>query len=105
MARKIIIDHKEYEMPKMSVDTYMDYLDLSEQVDGKTRYTRTDIEAMTLFICKAYDNQFSEEDLKNPETGLDAAGIIPEFQFIDVEIGMELEKRMKKIQENFTDGK
>lgn len=105
MKRKIIINNKEYAMPKMSIDTYMEYLDLSEKVDGKARYTREDIEAMRLFVCKAYDDQFTVADLSNPETGLDAAGLILEFQFIDAGVANELTSRMEKIEKNFTAGK
>lgn len=92
-------------MPKMSIDTYMEYLELAEQLDTKGRYTRQDIEAMVLFVCKAYGNQFTAEELKDVENGLDAAGIIMEFQFIDVGVGEELARRMEKIQKNFQSGK
>ena len=92
-------------MPKMGIDDYMEYLDLSEKMDGHLRYTREDIEAMVLFVCKAYGGQFTEEELKDRETGLDAAGIIMEFQFIDVGIGEELTRRMEKIEKNFPNGK
>ena len=105
MSRKIIVNNKEFKMPKMSVDTYMEYLELAEQVDSKARYTKQDIEAMTLFVCKAYDNQFTVDELKNPDTGVDAAGIILEFQFIDMGVADELTKRMEKIEKNFTTGK
>lgn len=105
MARKIIIDKKEFLMPKMSIDTYMEYLDLSEKIDAKQKYSREDIEAMMLFVCKAYGEQFTVEELKDAEKGIDAAGIILEFQFIDVGIGEELAKRMEKIQKNFQSGK
>lgn len=105
MSRKIIVNNKEFKMPKMSIDTYMEYLELAEQVDSKTRYTKQDIEAMTLFVCKAYDNQFTVEELKNPDTGVDAAGIILEFQFIDMGVADELTKRMEKIEKNFQTGK
>lgn len=105
MQRKVIINKKEYTMPKMSIDTYMEYLDLSEQIDVKKRYTKQDIEAMVMFVCKAYGNQFTAEELKDVEKGLDAAGIIMEFQFIDVGIGEELTKRMEKIEKNFQSGK
>ena len=105
MARKIIINNTEYTMQKMSIDTYMDYLDLSEKIGSHARYTREDIEAMILFTCKAYGNQFTPEELKDAESGLDAAGIILEFQFIDVGIGEELTKRMEKIEQNFQSGK
>ena len=105
MQRKVIVNKKEYTMPKMSIDTYMDYLELSEQIDTKKRYTKQDIEAMVLFVCKAYGDQFAAEELKDVESGLDAAGIIMEFQFIDVGVGEELARRMEKIQKNFQSGK
>lgn len=105
MQRKIIVSNKEYTMPKMSIDTYMDYLELSEQIDKKTRYTKQDIEAMTLFVCKVYGDQFTVDELKDVEKGLDAAGIIMEFQFIDVSVGEELAHRMEEIQKNFQNGK
>ncbi len=105
MQRKVIVNKKEYTMPKMSIDTYMDYLELSEQIDTKKRYTKQDIEAMVLFVCKAYGDQFTAEELKDVESGLDAAGIIMEFQFIDVGVGEELARRMEKIQKNFQSGK
>lgn len=103
--KKITVNKKEYTMPKMSIDTYMEYLELSEKMDGKARYTKQDIEAMMLFVCKAYENQFTVEELKNPETGVDAAGIILEFQFIDMSVADELTKRMEKIEKNFQSGK
>lgn len=105
MQRKVIVNKKEYTMPKMSIDTYMDYLELSEQIEAKKRYTKQDIEAMVLFVCKAYGDQFTVEELKDVESGLDAAGIIMEFQFIDVGVGEELARRMEKIQKNFQSGK
>ncbi len=105
MKRKIIINNKEFTMPKMSIDAYTEYLELAEIIDGKQRYSRQDIEAMGLFVCKAYGNQFSIEELKNPETGLDAAGLILEFQFIDMGIADELTKRMENIEKNFQSGK
>jgi len=100
MKRKIIVNNKEFTMPKMSIDTYTEYLELAEVV-----YSKQDIEAMGLFICKAYGDQFTVEELKNPETGLDAAGLILEFQFIDMGIADELTKRMENIEKNFQSGK
>ena len=92
MKRKIIVNNKEYAMPRMDVDTYMEYLELSEKIDGKPRYTRMDIEAMLLFIVKAYGDQFTVEELKDKDTGIDAAGIVLEFQFIDVGVAEEWRK-------------
>ena len=36
MNRKIIVNHKEFKMEKMSADTYMEYLELAEQIDTAT---------------------------------------------------------------------
>ena len=36
MNRKIIVNHKEFKMEKMSADTYMEYLELAEQIDAAT---------------------------------------------------------------------
>ena len=88
MKRKIIVNHK-----------------LSEKIDGKPRYTRTDIEAMVLFIAKAYGGQFTAEELKDKDTGVDAAGIVLEFQLIDMGIAEEMEKRMKEMEKNFQNGR
>lgn len=44
MKRKIIISNKEFTMPKMSIDTYTEYLDIAEQIDAHPRYTKQDIE-------------------------------------------------------------
>jgi hypothetical protein len=105
MAQKITVNNKEYTMPKLDVDTYMEYLELTEQIDAKIRYTKTDIEAMALFVTKAYGNQFTVDELKDPETGVDAPGLILAFQFIDAAVADEMEKRMKKIEKNFQSGK
>lgn len=99
--RKVTLGNKEYTMPRIDVDTYMEYLDLSEKIDGKQRYSKTDIEAMMLFIVKAYGQQFTVEELKDKESGLDAAGIVLEFQFIDLSVAEEMKKRMEKIEKNF----
>ncbi len=105
MQGKLVIDNKEYTMPKMSIDIYMEYLDLVEQIDQKARYTKQDIEVMLLFVCKVYGNQFTYEELKNPDTGLDVAGIILEFQMIDTVVAEEINKKVDKIKENFLKGK
>lgn len=105
MKRKITINNKEFTMPKMSIDAYTEYLDIAEEMDTHPRYTRQDIEVMAMFVCKAYGDQFTVEELKNPEIGLDAAGLILEFQLIDTGIGEELTKRIEQIEKNFQSGK
>lgn len=111
MKRKIVVNHKEFKLEKMSADTYMEYLELAEQIDAATskrasqRYSRQEIEAMMLFICKVYGDQFTVEELKDAETGLDAAGIILEFNMIDMAIAEEMNEKMDKVIKNFPSGK
>lgn len=101
MTKKITVNHKEYEMPKLSIDGYMDYLEIEERVDAHTRYTKKDIADMCECICSVYGNQFTVEELKDPKTGIDPAGLIMEFQGIDIGVGNELAKRMETIAKNF----
>lgn len=111
MSRKIIVNHKEFKMGKMSADTYMEYLELAEKIDtasgerASKRYSREEIEAMMLFVCKAYGDQFTVEELKDAENGLDAAGIILEFNMIDMGIADEMNTRMENMMKNFPSGK
>lgn len=111
MNRKIIVNHKEFKMGKMSADTYMEYLELSEAIEtasgerASKRYSREEIEAMMLFICKAYGDQFTVEELKDKENGLDAVGIILEFNMIDMGIADAMNNRMEKMMKNFQSGK
>lgn len=43
MKRKIIVNNKEFTMPKMSIDTYTEYLELAEVIDANR-----DIQSRTL---------------------------------------------------------
>lgn len=63
------------------------------------------LKGMMLFICKAYGNQFTVDELKDAESGLDAAGIVIEFNMIDMGIAEEMNKRMDKMMKNFQSGK
>ena len=105
--KKIIINHKEYTMPKVSADDYMDYLDASEVINNtqESGYKREHIQLMCEWIVRLYGNQFTMEELKDRENGLDAADIIMEFMGIDLEIAEKISKKMEKIQKNFTTGK
>lgn len=103
MQRKIVINNKEYTMPKMDVDTYEEYLEIGQEIGD--RYTKEKLEKISSFLVKAYGNQFTVEELKDVKTGLDAVGVMLEFQMIEVSIVKEMEKRVEKIQKNFQSGK
>lgn len=101
---KIIINKKEYTMSKIGADDYMDYLDASEAINGTTEagYKREHIQIMCEWIVRLYDNQFTVEELKSTEIGLTADEIITEFMMIDIEIAQKIQKKVEKIQQNFT---
>ena len=105
--KKIIISNKEYTMPKISADDYMDYLDVSEKMNENqtSGYKREHIELMCQWIVRLYGDQFSIEELKDRDKGLDVAGIIIEFMSIDIGVAEEIQKKMDKITQNFTNGK
>ncbi len=101
---RIIIDHKEYTMPKVGADDYMDYLDASETINGSTNagYKREHIQLMCEWIVRLYDNQFTIEELKDKKKGLSADEIITEFMMVDMDIAGKIQKKMEDIQKNFT---
>jgi len=101
---RITIDHKEYTMPKISADDYMDYLDASETINGSTNagYKREHIQLMCEWIVRLYDNQFTIEELKDRKKGLSADEIITEFMMVDMDIAGKIQKKMEDIQKNFT---
>lgn len=106
--RALTVNGKEYIMPKMDIDTYMDYLDIKDSMtnaDASTGYTRQQFEDMVNFVCNAYGNQFTMDELKNRDTGLYASDIIMEFMLIDLNVGQEVSAKVDKLQKNFTSGK
>lgn len=101
---EIVINQKKYTMPKIGADDYMDYLDASETINGtqQSGYKREHIQLMCEWIVRLYGDQFTIEELKNPEIGLSADEIIAEFMMVDIDIAEKIQKKMEKIQENFT---
>lgn len=109
MKHEIILNHKKYEMPKMDVDTYMEYLEVRDDIMGTEKksglYTAEQFRKMMDSICMVYGNQFTVEELKDKETGLTVAAIIMEFASIETSLGDEVNTKIEKLQENFTNGK
>lgn len=101
---EIVINQKKYTMPKIGADDYMDYLDASETINGtqQSGYKREHIQLMCEWIVRLYGDQFTIEELKNPEIGLSADEIITEFMMVDIDVAEKIQKKMEKIQENFT---
>lgn len=101
---KITINKKEYTMPKIGADDYMDYLDASGVINENMTagYKREHIQLMCEWIVRLYGNQFTIEELKSVETGLTADAVITEFMMVDMDIAEKVQKKMEKIQQNFT---
>lgn len=106
--RKIIINRREYTMPKTDVDTYMHYLEVRDSImnteKGKGLYTRQQFVDMMECICEMYGNQFTMDELKDGETGLSVGGIVMEFAALDAGVADEVDAKIKNMKENFTDG-
>lgn len=108
--RKLIVNRKEFTMPShIGVDEYMHYLEVRDEVMNTEKshglYTRQQFAEMMDCICEIYENQFTVEELKDKETGLSVGSIITEFVLIEKAIGEEVNRKVEKVQENFTDGK
>lgn len=109
MKHEVIINNKKYEMPKMEVDTYMEYLEIRDDIMGTEKknglYTAAQFRKMMDCICMIYGNQFTVDELKDKDTGLGVAAIIMEFASIETSLGDEVNAKVEKLQENFSNGK
>lgn len=110
MGKKTItLNNKKYAMPKMDIDTYMNYLELRDDIMNTENkaglYTKQQFSKIMECICEVYGNQFTIEELKNKESGLSVSDIIMEFASIETGISGEVEKRIENLQKNFSNGK
>lgn len=107
--KKIIINHKEFEMPKVGVKAYRNYLAVRDQVMGTEEknglYTGEQFDMMLDCICEMYGNQFTVDDLIDSEGGLSVSEIVMEFASIDIGIANEVNAKVERAKENFTNGK
>lgn len=107
--KTITLNNKKYAMPKLDVDTYMDYLELRDDImntENKTGlYTRQQFGNIMNCICKVYGNQFTVEELKAKEGGLSVSDIVMEFAMIESGINGEVERKTEKLKKNFQNGK
>ena len=108
IKREIILGGKKYTMPKMDVDTYMDFLEVRDNIMNTEKknglYTRDQFVKMMETIVKVYGNQFTVEDLKDKESGLTVGAIVTEFSAIELGIASEVDEQVKRIEKNFTNG-
>lgn len=107
-SNTIVIGGKEYKMPKLDIDAYLDYLALRDEITATENknglYTRQQFVDMMDCIVELYGNQFTVEQLKDKETGLTVGEIVMQFASVDLSIGDEVNTKVKTLQENFTSG-
>lgn len=107
MKKEIIINKKAYRMPEMTPLTYMNYLEVRDEVMGteesKGLYTKDQFVKILDVICEVYGNQFTREELLSGS--LTVPQIITEFALIEAGMQDGVEKQIAKVQENFTNGK
>lgn len=93
MKRKLIINGKEYEMPKMDVDTYMEYLEVRDDIMGTEKksglYTAEQFRKMLDCICMVYGKEELLEKLWNDKYYIDENVLLVNMT--------RLKKKMKEI--------
>lgn len=108
MKREIIVKGKKYVMPKMSIATYLKYIEVRDSVmsteEKKGLYTSEQFTQMLESICNVYGNQFAVADLLDDNSGLSVTDVIMEFAAVEMEVGKEVERRTDKLTANFTNG-
>ena len=67
---------------------------LNKEIEGMS-FTET-----AEYFIRTFQLPETVEELKDPKTGIDPAGLIMEFQGIDIGVGNELAKRMETIAKN-----
>lgn len=76
------------------------------QSNTATAYTAgTPVKLARAIKAKIDEKWTSEKIYSDAESGLDAAGIVIEFNMIDMGIAEEMNKRMDKMMKNFQSGK
>ncbi len=100
---KLTVKGKNYSCGKITRKKYREFNKIYEELeqkDGKqSLYTDQDLDNMVEFVVEAYDNNFTIENI-NEE--FDVPEIIFAFSSIMLEIQEKLNKKVEKVQTNFT---
>ncbi len=100
---KLTVKGKNYSCGKITRKKYSKFNKIYEELeqkDGKqSLYTDQDLDNMVEFVVEAYDNNFTIENI-NEE--FDVPEIIFAFSSIMLEIQEKLNKKVEKVQTNFT---
>lgn len=97
--RELALGEKKYIMPEISTPDYLDYCDLSEEIDGVQYYRRQHYTKMAEGIVIAYGKQFTTEEVLN---NLTPADIVFEFSLLEVSVLQRIDAKAEEYQANFT---
>ena len=97
--REITINGTKHTLPEMSTPEYLDFCDISEEIDGVQYYRRQHFTKMAEGLALAYGNQFTADDVI---ASLKPADIILEFSMLEVSLLQEVDSKAEEIAENFT---
>lgn len=101
----IRIAGKEYALPEVTTEAYLNYLDVREPIMAKdgtgALFTRKDFYAMADSLVELWGNQFTREELLSKE-GLNPGEIIVRFTSLEGELMNQVNDAMGEITGNFT---
>lgn len=95
---KITINDITYESTKLTcgvIEGYFDVIDLVEESEkSKGRMSKTDRLLIKEFLCNAFGNQFTTEDIDNH---LEFSDLIVYFRAIGEEVSEKTKKKFEKL--------
>lgn len=101
----LTIGGKNYELPKVSTEAYLNYLDVREPIVEKEEngrlYTRKDFYAMADALVELYGNQFTREQLLAAD-GLTPGEVIVKFSAVESVLVDQVDKSVAELKETFT---
>lgn len=108
MGETVTLGGVTYHRPKMTIPAYMSYLKVRDSVmnteNGNGLYTAEQFEEMIQSICEIFGNQFTAEELIDPENGLGVEDIILLFTYVEMGVATAVTSSMEEVQRNFTSG-
>lgn len=99
----VTIDGVKYELPDVSTEQYLDYLDVREPIADRALYTRKDFYAMADALVSLYGNQFTREQLLGPG-GLKPGEVVVQFSMVDSVLMNQVNDSVAEVKKNFTSG-
>ncbi len=99
----LTVGGKTYELPKVSTDQYLKYLDVREPIAKKELYSRADFYAMADSLVELYGNQFTRDELLG-EDGVTPGEVIVQFSVIESVLMKQVDTSITALKENFQNG-